>query len=71
MQFCVHAALGAPDQASTPPFLTPNLAYRMTKEEVRDECAGQIIDRWEDKLSVVDLWADSLCETVVLYAIMH
>ncbi|SEF59309.1 Metallo-beta-lactamase superfamily protein [Thalassococcus halodurans] len=48
-----------------------NLAYRMTMEDVRDECAAQIIDRWEDKLSVVDLWADSHCETVVLHAIMH
>ncbi len=48
-----------------------NLAYRMTIEEVRDDCAAQIIERWEDTLSVVDLWADSHCETVVLHAIMH
>ncbi|MDI3336175.1 MBL fold metallo-hydrolase [Defluviimonas aestuarii] len=52
-------------------FANGNLAYRMTMEEVRDECTDQIIDRWEDKLSVVDLWADSHCETVVLHAIMH
>ena len=52
-------------------FANGNLAYRMTIEEVRDECAAQIIDRWGDKLSVVDLWADSHCETVVLHAIMH
>jgi hypothetical protein len=43
----------------------------MTMEEVRDTCAEQVVDRWEDKLSVVDLWADSHCETVVLHAIMH
>lgn len=48
-----------------------NLAYRMTMEEIRDECAAQIIGRWEGTLSVVDLWADSHCETVVLHAIMH
>ncbi|MCG6883603.1 MAG: MBL fold metallo-hydrolase [Silicimonas sp.] len=48
-----------------------NLAYRMTMEEIRDECASGIIERWEDTLSVVDLWADSHCETVVLHAIMH
>lgn len=48
-----------------------NLAYRMTIEEIRDDCANAIIDRWEGTLSVVDLWADSHCETVVLHAIMH
>lgn len=48
-----------------------NLAYRMTMEEIRDDCAADIIDRWEGALSVVDLWADSHCETVVLHAIMH
>jgi hypothetical protein len=48
-----------------------NLAYRMTMEEVRDACADQIIDRWQDKLSVVDLWADSHCETIVIHSIMH
>lgn len=48
-----------------------NLAYRMTMEEVRDDCAEQIIARWDDTLSVVDLWADSHCETVVMHAIMH
>ena len=52
-------------------FANGNLAYRMTMEDLRDDCASQIIDRWEDKLSVVDLWADSHCETVVLHAIMH
>jgi glyoxylase-like metal-dependent hydrolase (beta-lactamase superfamily II) len=48
-----------------------NLAYRMTMEQVRDDCAAQIIDRWDGKLSVVDLWADSHCETVVMHTIMH
>lgn len=48
-----------------------NLGYRMAMEAVRDECATAIIGRWEDKLSVVDVWADSHCETVVLHAIMH
>lgn len=48
-----------------------NLAYRMTMEEIRDDCAAEIIDQWEKTLSVVDLWADSHCETVVLHAIMH
>jgi hypothetical protein len=48
-----------------------NLAYRMTMEQIRDDCAGQIVDRWEGTLSVVDLWAESHCETVVLHSIMH
>jgi glyoxylase-like metal-dependent hydrolase (beta-lactamase superfamily II) len=48
-----------------------NLAYRVAIESVRRECAMQIIDRWRAKLSVVDVWADSHCETVVLHAIMH
>ena len=48
-----------------------NLAYRMTMEQVRDECTVAIIGRWNGALSVVDLWADSHCETVVMHAIMH
>ena len=48
-----------------------NLAYRITMEQVRDECAAEIISRWEGTLSVVDLWADSHCETVVMHTIMH
>jgi glyoxylase-like metal-dependent hydrolase (beta-lactamase superfamily II) len=48
-----------------------NLAYRVAIETVRRDCAKQIIDRWKDKLSVVDVWADSHCETVILHAIMH
>ena len=52
-------------------FQNGNLAYRMTIEQLRDDCAGQIIGRWQYRLSVVDLWADSHCETVVLHAIMH
>ena len=48
-----------------------NLAYRITMEQIRDECAVEIIGRWEGQLSVVDLWADSHCETVAMHAIMH
>jgi glyoxylase-like metal-dependent hydrolase (beta-lactamase superfamily II) len=48
-----------------------NLAYRVAIETVRRGCATQIIDRWKGKLSVVDVWADSHCETVILHAIMH
>ena len=48
-----------------------NLAYRVAIETVRRECAGEIIDRWDGKLSVVDVWADSHCQTVILYKIMH
>jgi hypothetical protein len=40
-------------------------------ENVRKDCATQIIDRWKGRLSVVDVWADSHCETVILHAIMH
>jgi glyoxylase-like metal-dependent hydrolase (beta-lactamase superfamily II) len=48
-----------------------NLAYRVAMERIRSDCARQIIDRWKDQLSVVDVWADSHCETVILHAIMH
>lgn len=48
-----------------------NLAYRVAMEQVRKECATEIIDRWKDKLSVVDVWADSHCETAIVYSIMH
>lgn len=48
-----------------------NLAYRIAVETMRRDCATQIIDRWKTKLSVVDVWAHSHCETVIQYAIMH
>ena len=48
-----------------------NLAYRSAIESVRGECSDAIIDRWKDRLSVVDVWADSHCETMILYYIMH
>lgn len=48
-----------------------NLAYRSAIEDVRRGCAREIIDRWTGKLSVVDVWADSHCQTVILYNIMH
>ena len=52
-------------------FQNGNLAYRQAIESVRDECASQIINRWETELSAADIWADSHCETVVVYSIMH
>jgi len=52
-------------------FENANLAYRHAIESIRNECAAEIIDRWQTKLSVVDIWADSHCETAVIYAIMH
>lgn len=52
-------------------FQNANLAYRYAMESIRDDCAAGIISRWNDELSVVDLWADSHCETVMLFAIMH
>jgi glyoxylase-like metal-dependent hydrolase (beta-lactamase superfamily II) len=48
-----------------------NLAYRSAIESVRGECSAEIIERWKDRLSVVDVWADSHCEAMVLYYIMH
>lgn len=48
-----------------------NLAYRMTMEQIRDDCTDEIVGRWEGTLSVVDLWAESHCETVVMHSIMH
>ncbi len=52
-------------------FQNGNLGYRHAIESVRDECAVQIIDRWQGELSVVDLWADSHCETTVIHFITH
>ncbi|MEH6724583.1 MAG: MBL fold metallo-hydrolase [Hyphomicrobiales bacterium] len=52
-------------------FQNANLAYRYAIESIRDECAAAVIDRWQNKLSVVDLWADSHCETTAVYSIMH
>lgn len=52
-------------------FQNANLAYRYAMEGIRDDCAAQVIGRWEKTLSVVDIWADSHCETALLYAIMH
>jgi glyoxylase-like metal-dependent hydrolase (beta-lactamase superfamily II) len=48
-----------------------NLAYRMAIEAVRGDCTRQIIDRWSSRLSVVDVWAHTHCETVIQWAIMH
>ncbi|MBL4757736.1 MAG: MBL fold metallo-hydrolase [Rhizobiales bacterium] len=48
-----------------------NLAYRIVIEGIRDECANQVIENWQDRLSVVDVWAASHCEQTVLYYIMH
>jgi glyoxylase-like metal-dependent hydrolase (beta-lactamase superfamily II) len=48
-----------------------NLAYRVAIESVRRDCTRQIIDRWKDRLSVVDVWGHTHCETVIQYAIMH
>lgn len=52
-------------------FQNANLAYRYAMEAIRDDCATQVIDRWDMILSVVDLWADSHCETALLYTMMH
>ena len=48
-----------------------NLGYRFAIENIRDECTSQIIDNWQDRLSVVDVWAASHCEHAILYYIMH
>jgi hypothetical protein len=48
-----------------------NLAYRVAIETMRRDCSTQIINRWKNRLSVADVWADSHCEAVIQYAIMH
>jgi glyoxylase-like metal-dependent hydrolase (beta-lactamase superfamily II) len=48
-----------------------NLAYRAAIEDVRRDCSAQIIERWKDRLSVTDIYADSHCESFILYNIMH
>lgn len=52
-------------------YKNPNLAYRVAMESIRNECAASIIEKWKDRLSVVDVWADSHCETILAYSIMH
>ncbi len=52
-------------------FSNANLAYRSVIEQVRGECSAAIIDKWQDRLSVVDVFADSHCETMIVYYIMH
>ena len=48
-----------------------NLGYRIAIEEIRDECASQVIENWQDRLSAVDVWAASHCEQTVLDYVMH
>lgn len=52
-------------------YRNPNLAYRVAIESVRRECSVEVIDSWKDRLSVVDVWADSHCQALILYYIMH
>ena len=59
----IYAAFGKDPNA--------NLAYRSMIESVRGECSAGVIDRWKDKLSVVDVWADSHCEKMFEYLLMH
>lgn len=48
-----------------------NLAYRSAIEQLRGKCSAEIIAKWKDRLSVVDVWADSHCEKMILHYIMH
>ena len=52
-------------------FTNANLAYRSAIEQMRGECSAEIIDKWQGRLSVADVWADSHCETMIVYYIMH
>ncbi|MEZ5498830.1 MAG: MBL fold metallo-hydrolase [Steroidobacteraceae bacterium] len=52
-------------------FANANLAYRMAIEGIRDECSAALIDEWQDRLSVVDVYADSHCRMVILHAVMN
>lgn len=52
-------------------FRNGNLAYRSAIEQIRGECSAEIIQKWQDQLSAVDIWADSHCQTMILYYIMH
>ena len=52
-------------------FTNANLAYRSVIEQIRGECSAEIINKWQDRLSVVDVWADSHCETMIVYSFMH
>ncbi len=59
------------DTFATFEYQNANLAYRRAIESVRAECAAEIIDRWKERLSVVDVWGDSHCEEMILYYVMH
>ena len=42
-----------------------------TLQEQCSTCSAEIIDRWQDRLSVVDVWADSHCEKMFMYHLIH
>jgi glyoxylase-like metal-dependent hydrolase (beta-lactamase superfamily II) len=52
-------------------FKNGNLAYRYAIEAIRDECARDMISEWQGDLSLVDLWAPSHCQQMILYFVMH
>jgi glyoxylase-like metal-dependent hydrolase (beta-lactamase superfamily II) len=56
---------------ATMDYQNANLGYRYAIESIRDDCTSQVIGNWQDRLSVVVVWAASHCEYAVLYYIMH
>ena len=48
-----------------------DLAYRYFLETLTRACTAKVIDRWRNKLSGVDIWADGHCETAQLYLLLH
>lgn len=52
-------------------FENDNLAYRSVLESMRGDCSAEVIERWNDRLSVVDVWADSHCEKMIIHFILH
>lgn len=52
-------------------FRNGNLAYRTALESIRRECSAELIDAWRDRLTAVDVFADSHCQKTILYFITH
>ncbi len=47
------------------------LAFSYALEILAKQCADQVIEKWKDRLSAVDIWAESHCETVQGHLMTH
>ena len=43
------------------------LLFRYYQEQMVASCSDQMIDKWADKLSAVDVWIDGHCDKMLTY----